>query len=315
MGSGPAGLTAAIYNARADLEPLVVAGSQPGGQLTITTEVENYPGFAEGILGPELMDATTRQAERFGTEVVQADITSVDFTERPFKVMLDGEHVVLADTFIIASGARARLLGIESESHLMGYGVSACATCDGFFFRGKEIAVVGGGDSAMEEATFLTKFATKVTIIHRREELRASKIMQQRALENPRIAFKWNSVVTCVHGTREDGVTGLTLANTKTGEPEPFPTQGLFLAIGHVPNTHVFKGQLEMDEAGYLKIHAGFTETAIPGVFAAGDVADKRYRQAVTAAGSGCMAALDAERFLEHHAQLPAGVSAAVAPG
>ena len=299
MGNGPAGLTAAIYAARAELEPLVIAGPQPGGQLTITTEVENFPGFPEGIMGPELMEATNRQAERFGTEVIHGEITAVDLSERPFKLTIDGGHTVLAKTFIVASGATARLLGLPSETHLMGYGVSACATCDGFFYRDKEIVVVGGGDSAMEEAVFLTRFASKVTILHRREELRASKYMQEKARENPKIAWNLNAVITEVLGTRADGVTGIRLKNTTTGEEEEFATEGVFMAIGHVPNTKIFEGQLEMDDAGYLIVKPGTTETNIPGVFAAGDVADKKYRQAITAAGTGCMSALDAERLLE----------------
>lgn len=299
MGNGPAGLTAAIYAARAQLDPLVIKGPQPGGQLTITTDVENYPGFPDGIMGPDLMDATNRQAERFGSELVDGEITAVDFSERPFKITIDGKHEVLADTFIVASGARARLLGIPSETHLMGYGVSACATCDGFFFRGKEIAVVGGGDSAMEEAVFLTRFATKVTIINRREELRASKYMAEKAQNHPKVEWRLNKVVSEVLGSREEGVHGLKLKSTKTGETEEFPTQGLFMAIGHVPNTQLFAGQLDMDDSGYLLVQPGTTLTNVPGVFAAGDVADTVYRQAVTAAGTGCMAALDAERFLE----------------
>ena len=299
MGNGPAGLTAAIYAARAELSPLVISGPQPGGQLTITTDVENYPGFPEGIMGPDLMERTNKQAERFGTEILEGEITAVDFSERPFKITIDGEHSILADTFIVASGASARLLGLPSEGHLMGYGVSACATCDGFFFRGKEIVVIGAGDSAMEEAIFLTRFASKVTIIHRREVFRSSKYMTEKARNNPKIEWILNAKVTEVLGSRDDGVTGLKLEDTVTGKESEFETQGLFLAIGHVPNTRVFEGQLDTDDNGYLIVTAGGTETNIPGVFAAGDVADTKYRQAVTAAGTGCMAALDAERFLE----------------
>lgn len=298
IGSGAAGLTAAIYAARANLEPVVIHGNQPGGQLTITTDVENFPGFEEGIMGPELMQVMERQAQRFGTRMVQSLVSKVDFESTPRVLHLENGDTVTADAVVVATGATAKLLGLPSEMELMGYGVSACATCDGFFFQGKPIAVVGGGDSAMEEATFLAKFASEVTIIHRRDEFRASKIMQDRALKNPKIKVLWNKEVTEVLGTKEEGVRALKLVDTVTGETSEFPTEGLFLAIGHVPNTQVFKGVLEMKESGYLVVEAGTTRTNVPGVFAAGDVADDVYRQAITAAGSGCMAALDAERYL-----------------
>jgi thioredoxin reductase (NADPH) len=298
LGSGPAGLTAALYTARANLEPLVVEGSAPGGQLTITTEVENYPGFEKGIQGPEMMEVFRRQTERFGTRFVTGDVTEVRFGKRPFEIVTD-DKTIRAQAVIIATGASAKLLNIESEKRLMGYGVSACATCDGAFFKNKEVVVVGGGDTAMEEATFLTRFATKVTNVHRRDSLRASKIMQDRANKNPKIGFIWDSVIDEIHGTPKDGVSGVRLKNLKTGALSEFKTDGVFMAIGHQPNTAVFKGQLEMDDLGYLKVRAGSTYTNIEGVFAAGDVADRIYRQAVTAAGSGCMAAIDAERWLE----------------
>jgi len=299
IGSGPAGLTAAIYAARANLQPLLIEGKEPGGQLTLTTLVENYPGFSDGIMGPDLMETMRKQAQRFGADVVTGYVHSVNLTEAPFRVYY-GDHEIQTKTVVISTGSSAKLIGLETELYLMGHGVSTCATCDGFFYRGKEIAVVGGGDSAMEEATFLTKCATKVSVIHRRDALRASKIMQDRALKNPKIEFVLNTVVEEVVGTKETGVTGLKLHNVKSREQSELKVDGLFVAIGHNPNTEIFKGQVDLDEMGYVKTQPGSTRTNIPGVFACGDVQDPVFRQAITAAGSGCMAAIEAERWLEH---------------
>ncbi len=301
IGSGPAGLTAAIYTARANLRPLVFEGApsstgdQPGGQLMLTTEVENYPGFPDGIQGPELMIDMRAQAARFGAEFVTEKITKVDFTRRPGRVWI-GADQYQGRAVIVATGARAKMLGLDAERRLLGHGVSTCATCDGFFFKGQQIAVVGGGDSALEEANFLTKFADKVTVIHRRDTLRASKIMQERSFKNDKIEFLWDSVPVELHG--EDRLSGATIENTKTGERSELGVTGMFVAIGHHPNTNLFMGQLAMDDASYLLTHRG-THLNVDGVFAAGDVQDRTYRQAITAAGSGCMAAIDAERWLE----------------
>jgi len=300
IGSGPAGLTAAIYTARANLNPLIFEGVQPGGQLTITTEVENYPGFPSGVMGPELMENFRKQALRFNAKNLFQEVTGVNLKEKPF-VIYSNDQKYFADSLIIATGASAKWLGLPSEKEYMGHGVSGCATCDGFFFRGLEVVVVGGGDTAMEEALFLSKFASKVTIIHRRDQLRASKIMQERAMKNPKISFLWNSEVIEILGKIEDGkkkVTGVKVKNVKSGEISILKTDGYFIGIGHQPNTKIFEGSINLNPNGYIIVEPGSTRTNIPGVFAAGDVADPKYRQAITAAGSGCMAAIDAEHYL-----------------
>ena len=298
IGSGPAGLTAAIYAARANLNPIVFEGNQPGGQLTITKDVENYPGFPDGVLGPDMMDLFRKQAQRFGAECFYKYVSKVDFSSSPFKVYVQDEEY-LAESVIVSTGASARMLGLKAEKELMGYGVSTCATCDGYFFKDKEIIVVGGGDSAMEEASFLTKFASKVTLIHRREEFRASKIMIDRVLDNPKIEIIKNAVVTDIFGSQKDGVSGVLLKDTIDGKERNFDCEGVFYGIGHKPNTDQFKGIIDLDDQGYIITNPGSTLTNVAGIFACGDVQDSHYRQAITAAGSGCMAAIDAEKYLE----------------
>ena len=299
IGSGPAGLTAAIYSARANLSPLVFEGIQPGGQLTITTDVENYPGFPDGVMGPDMMDKFRKQAQRFGAECLFQTVEKVDISKQPFSVWANGQKYQ-SESIIISTGASAKLLGLDAEKELMGNGVSACATCDGFFYKDKKVVVVGGGDSAMEEATFLTKFASEVIIIHRRDEFRASKIMVERAIKNPKISIKYNSVVKNIIGTKDSGVQSIEIEDVKSKTTSVFNCDGVFMAIGHVPNTKIFNGSLNLDENGYIKTMPDSTHTNIAGVFACGDVQDSIYKQAVTAAGSGCMAALDAEKWLEN---------------
>ena len=298
IGSGPAGLTAAIYAARANLSPIVFEGNQPGGQLTITTDVENYPGFPDGILGPDMMDLFRKQAQKFGAECFYKHVSKVDFSNSPFKIYVQEEEY-LAESVIISTGASARMLGLDAEKELMGYGISTCATCDGYFFKDKEIVVVGGGDSAMEEASFLTKFASKVTLIHRREEFRASKIMIDRVLDNPKIEIIKNAVVADIFGSQKDGVSSILLKDTIDGKERNFDCEGVFYGIGHKPNTDQFKGVINLNDQGYIVTDPGSTFTNVDGVFACGDVQDDHYRQAITAAGSGCMAAIDAEKYLE----------------
>jgi thioredoxin reductase (NADPH) len=297
IGTGPSGYTAAIYAARANLKPLVFAGPEPGGQLTLTTLVENYPGFPEGVMGPELMENMRKQCEHFGAEIIHDAVTAVDFSKRPFEIFV-GEQKYLSQTVIISSGASAKLLGLESERKLIGRGVSTCATCDGAFFRNQEVIVAGGGDTAMEDSNFITKFARKVYVVHRRDKLRASKIMQERAFKNPKISFIWDSTITKIHDVEQNTVTGVTLQNLKTGATTEMPINGVFVAIGHQPNTAFLAGQIETDEVGYIKLKHR-TMTSVEGVFAAGDVVDHYYRQAITAAGMGCQAAMDVEKYLE----------------
>jgi thioredoxin reductase (NADPH) len=310
LGSGPAGLTAAIYAARASLQPILVHGLQPGGQLTITTDVENYPGFAQTIQGPWLMEQMEAQAKHVGTTIINDYITAVDLSQRPFVAKGDGGDTYIADTLIIATGAQAKWLGLPSEQTYQGFGVSACATCDGFFYRGKKVVVVGGGNTAVEEALYLTNHATEVVLVHRRDSFRAEKILQQRLFANPKITVIWDHVVDEILGAEGQGVTGVRLKHAKTGAPQDVGTDGVFVAIGHTPNTELFKGQLPLDSEGYLTTKPGTTQTTVAGVFAAGDVQDKIYRQAVTAAGTGCMAALEAEKFIAHHAHSEAAEAA-----